>query len=901
MTTLNKQMQGPPKFLDLMPTRLLTLQRHELVSPAKGSEQAFAPDNSMMHIGEGTRFSHYEIRTQLGAGGLGEVYLAEDLKLRRSVAIKFIARHKEISPAAEKRFLREARAASQLNHPNIVTIYEAGETDNHAYIVMEYVEGRSLRELLLACELTPQTTIDIALQISDALAEAHSHNLIHRDIKPENILLTSRERVKVLDFGLARNFGSLTSDQEGPTIVDSLTDSGAIVGTLPYMSPEQLRGDPLDKRSDIFSFGIVLFEMMTGHHPFKGANAFEIASLILKQETVSTELFAPAVPASVTSLIVRILEKDRVRRFESFGEVLNSLESIKNDLNKAEVKLESFTPVGAVRPLSGVSFLNSKVSTVASPNSNVTRPTVLVLPLEAIGSQEENSFIGIGLAYSITTGLAKIRDLSVLSKAASAGQDAPGGRDTRTYARDLGATILLEGEVMRAGNTLRIMVRLSDVESGRVIWGDQYSGVESDLFTIQDTVCESVASALRVRISSDDRERPAIAQPANLDAFERYSKGRAFLERREVTRNIDYALQMFEEAVKLDESFALAQAGLGEAYWLKYEATHEDAWIERAITACDRALILDPKHSQVHLSLGIVYHGTGKVDRAIEEFKSVLEMQPLSDDAPRWLGRCAMERDELESALSHFQQAIKIRPGYWENYTSLGICYYTLGRYEEAAEQFRRLISIQPDNYHGYNNLGAMYYMLGRYQDAIAMHLRAIEIHPAAKAYSNLGSNYFYLERYDEAVAAYRSAIELDPGDDVLYRNLGDALLRSGQPDEASIQFEKAISLLKDALHTNPSRAQLSGRLAICQAKLNRREEASNSIDRAISLEPHNTMLMYKRAVVLSLSGNDDDAAASLRDALRNGYSLSEALRDPDLESLRSRAEYQSLFAKVME
>ena len=289
---------------------LLTLLLDAIGSPTVGGK-SFRAGLQMIHIGQGTSFSHYEIRSQLGAGGMGEVYLAEDLKLRRPVAIKFIARHKEISLAAEKRFLREARAASQLNHPNIITIYEAGETENHAYIVMEYVEGRSLRELLLSGELTPQATLDIALQISEALAEAHAHNLIHRDIKPENILITDRGRVKVLDFGLARNFRSFAADQEGPTIVDSVTDSGAIVGTLPYMSPEQLSGERLDKRTDIFSFGIVLFEMMTGHHPFKGANSFETASLILKNEPVNTDRFSPDLPKTVTLFIRRSIWKWR--------------------------------------------------------------------------------------------------------------------------------------------------------------------------------------------------------------------------------------------------------------------------------------------------------------------------------------------------------------------------------------------------------------------------------------------------------------------------------------------------------------------------------------------------------------------------------------------------------------
>ncbi|MBV9957799.1 MAG: tetratricopeptide repeat protein [Acidobacteria bacterium] len=853
----------------------------------------------MLHIGAGTRFSHYEIRSQLGAGGMGEVYLAEDTRLRRAVAIKFITRHKEISPAAEKRFLREARAASQLNHPNIITIYEAGETDNHAYIVMEYVEGQSLRELILGCDLKPQTTLDIALQISDALMEAHEHNVIHRDIKPENILFTERGRIKVLDFGLARNFSSLVTDQDGPTVVDSLTDSGAIVGTLPYMSPEQLRREPLDRRSDIFSFGIVLFEMLTGVHPFKGHNAFEIASLILNREEVRTDCFAPDVPPSVRALIARVLAKDRDRRFQTFAEVRRELETVLGDVLRGDVGLESFMPaLRQARPLSGVNFRNSQFTTIATPAAPAAPPTVLVLPLEAVGSSPETSFIGIGLAYSITTGLAKIRDLSVLSKSASAGRGAQAESDTRAYARSLGANILLEGEVMRSGQSLRVMVRLSDVESGRVIWGDQYSGDESELFKIQDTVCESIASALRVRVSTDVRDRLAEpAAPLNIEAFELYSKGRAFIERYDIEENIDFAVQLFEESLKLDEEFALAYAGLSEAYWRKYQATREQAWVARAIAAGDRALVLDPRQAQVHVSLGIVYYGTGKTEQAIEEFKSAIDLQPVSDVAYSWLGHCYTRQGLVEEAVASYRKAIELRPGYWENYNRLGICYYSFGRYQDAIEQFRRVITIQPDNHDGYNNLGGLYCLLGRYDDAVAMHLKAIRIHPAGTLYSNLGTDYFYLERYAEAAEAYEKAIELKPGNDIYHRNLGDAYLRLDKKAEAQEQFEQARQLIAQQLTVEANNAPALGRLAIYQAKLGEREEASSSIERALALEPRNTTLMYQATAVYALTGDNVRAMGYLGRALEHGYSLAEAACDPDLEPLRDTSEYQSLIS----
>ncbi|HEX5705700.1 MAG TPA: tetratricopeptide repeat protein, partial [Pyrinomonadaceae bacterium] len=515
---------------------------------------------------------------------------------------------------------------------------------------------------------------------------------------------------------------------------------------------------------------------------------------------------------------------------------------------------------------------------------------------EAVGSQEDNSFIGIGLASVITTDLAKVNGISVLSKAAGAGRAHETGHGARELARELGANILLEGEVMRAGQNIRIQARLTDVETGRVIWGDRYRGDESQLFDMQDSVCRSVADALRVSLSSEVREQMAHPPTTDINAFELYSKARAFLERREIKGNVDFAMRMFEEALKLDPQFAAAQAGLGEAYWLKYDETRDGLWVQRALAASDRALVLDPNQPQVHVSLGIIYQGTGKLTRAVEEFERALSLQPLSDDAHRWLGRCFMQKGELERAISHFKKAIEIRPGYWDNYDRLGVCYYLMGRYEEAAEQFRHVIAIQPDSYKGYNNLGGIYYLMGRYEDAIPMSRRANEIHPTADAYSNLGSNYFYLERYAEAIEAYKSAIELNPGDDILYRNLGDAYLRAGNRPDAEAHYQLAAGLLRKSLLVAPGNAELLGRLAVCQAKLGRTEEALQNIESAASGEPHNTKLQYQKAVVYALAGRDERALEYLAHALSHGYSNSEALRDPDLLSLRDSAEFTSLF-----
>ena len=852
-----------------------------------------------MDIAPGIRLGRYIIGTQLGAGGMGTVYRAEDLDLHRQVAIKFINGERLTHPDARKRLHLEACAASSLNHPHIVTIYEICDTPDYIYIVMEYVKGQSLRRIVTASGIELETVLSIAYQLADALAEAHANHIIHRDIKPENILLNERQQVKLLDFGLAKTIRAARAD-EWATMVESLTRSDILVGTIPYMSPEQLRGETLDARTDIFSYGIILYEMLTGRHPFIGASSIEVAASILKDEAPPRFALPAGLPDALTNLLQQLLEKQRNHRPLSFEAVKRELEAVRRgdtsptgDFGGSIAETLFLTP-SASHPLRRLTHPSQAAGAFARVAAT---PVILVLPLETVGAAEESSFIGNGLAYVITTDLARIEGLTVLSKAAGAGRADLAGREPRATARELGATILLEGEVMRANHRIQILARLIDVESGSVIWGGKHEGDEAELFKIQDAVCASVAAALKVNVTGE-HPRP-VTHPAtiNIVAFELYSAGRAFLERRDHKDKIDVAIQMFEDSLEIEPDFALAQAGLGEAFWMKYEATRDDHWVERALAASDCALMLDPRQSQVHISLGIVYHGTGKIGRAIEAFERAIELQPLNDDAHRWLGRCFLQQNELERARVYFERAIEIRPGYWDNYNYLGIYYHTLGRYKDAADQFRRVIDIQPDNYHGYNNLGAMYYFLGRYESAAEMHRRAIKIQPDADAYTNLGCNYFYLGKYTDAIEAFGHGIELAPHDDVLYRNLGDALLRTGNHTEAATQYELALAQLENPLAVNPDDAPLLGRRAVYQAKLGRMTAALVNIEQAAALEPQNTMLMYQRAVVHALAGDADAALAHLREALAQGYSRPEAARDPDLESLRTQPEYATLVA----
>ena len=830
--------------------------------------------------------TRYRVIEKLGAGGMGEVYKAKDLTLLRTVAIKVISKINPRTPTAEGRFLLEARAASALNHPNVITIHEIGETDEYAYIVMEYVSGHSLRDLISARALTPERIINLCCQICDALVEAHSRKIIHRDIKPENILVSEREQVKLLDFGLAKPLDALSIEDSGAL---PLTDAGVIVGTLAYMSPEQLRGDPLDERTDIFSFGILLYRMITSRFPFSGATPVEIAASILKESPIEITTLPARLPRGIIAITKRCLEKDRDGRYSSFVEIRHEMEALKKELSTQSETLETILlpPPDKKEPA---------LSKAPPEGASLETPTIMVLPLEAVGADESGSFIGIGLAHAIRTSLAKIKGLAVLSKLASLERKAQPEQGARALARELGATIVLEGEVMRAGQMIEVMARLIDVESARVIWGDQHRASASDIFSLQDAVCEGVAAALKVSISNTARHQLARPSTDSLEAFELYSKGRAFLERYDVKENVDLAIQSLEEAARLDQKFALAYAGLSEACWRKYRTTLDGKWVARAIAAGDRALVLDPYQAQVHISLGNIYYETGKTDKAVKKYERAIELQSTSGDALSGLGKCYQRKGDMNRAVSYFDKAIEMRPGYWEYYNNLGACYYSFGRYDDAAEQFRQVIVLQPDNYNGYNNLGVVYSLLGLNEDAAAMHKHAIDIYPNEESYANLGTEYFYLDRYTEAIEAYKAAVSLMPTNDLLYSNLGDAYLRRGDNQSAMEQYEKAILLLNESLKVRRNDADMLGRLAICQAKLHRNEEALASIEQAIAIEPRNITVMYQQATVYALTGHADKAIQCLAGAMSHGYSRSEAERDPDLESLRNSEEYKSLF-----
>lgn len=834
-------------------------------------------EENSLSLSPGQVIDNYRVIELIGKGGMGIVYKAQDIRLERTVAIKVFSK-----PAnnwnAESEYLLEARAGSAINHPNIVTIHEIGETSDITYIVMEYIEAQSLSELINTRSLDSGQILSIALQVCEALAEVHSRRIIHRDVKPANVMVNTRGQVKLLDFGIARPFHTPVLQQNDTLDTNAAAGTGPVAGTIYYMSPEQIRGERLDERTDIFSFGVLLYEMITGRVPFPGNWIMEIARLILKEAPADFDPSGKGLPPQVRDIVMRCLEKDREARFSSFLEINKELQ---------ELKLQSRHQAADIIAVTAAPEFSYKPIAPAIP-------IILVLPVESLGSGGEQS-LGLGLSYMISTNLAKIRGLSVISKAAVERQSLLTNSDAGQLARELGATLLLEGEMMSLIDGYAIMVRLSDVATGYVIWGRQYFGEPSDLFKIQQELCEEIALALKVDISPSDQRRIAPNSADDIEVLELYSKARSLLDRYDLRENVDEAIRLLEEAIKRYPKFALPFSALSNACWHKYLLTMEESWVKQAIAVCDRALILDPYQPEVHIALANIYYNTGRLEQAIESFERAIEIQPASDGALRGIGWCYQKKGDLENAVSYLERAIAARPGCWYYYNDLGKCYYSFGAYEKAAEQFRRVIAVQPDTYNGYNNLGVIYCFLGLYEDAIAMHKRAIEIHPSEEAYSNLGTGYFYLNRYEEAAEEYQRAIILFPGHDMFHFNLGEAYIQLGKQEEALQQFERARCLLANHLKIRKDDGALYARMALYLAKLGRHDEARQHIATALSLEPLNPLLIFQQAVVYTLAGETDQAIESLRAALAQGYSKTEAMHDPNLKSLWQDEEIKSL------
>jgi serine/threonine-protein kinase len=857
----------------------------------------------------GQRVGPYAVIERLGGGGMGEVYLAEDTRLGRRVALKRPSEAFLSAPDARDRLHREASAAGRLTHPNIAAVYDVLDVDAYPYIVMEYVEGETLSTVLARGPLTVERTLEIGLQIADALVAAHARGVVHRDLKPGNICLTADGIAKVLDFGIAKGPPAAQAGTDtGP--LRTITAAGQAMGTPGYSSPEQMVGAAADPRDDVYGVGILLYELLTGRRPFEGVDALELAVATMTKTAALAHQVNPSVPAEVSLVLARAIARDRDERYPSAQDLRDELRRVSRDLATSVTGAVSTSTVAADRRTWRRRTWSIVLLVIASwalplglwwrasrvPQPSRAIPVVAILPFANNSKQAGDAPLAAAMRDVLIANLGGVPGLNVLSKSATGGDSLERG-DPRKLAKNIGATYLVDGSLQRSGTDLMVSVHLVQGDSGVVVWSGSYAGPEKDIFSLQERLAQGVSGAHPIGTSGTAPRRDPNSGTRDVDALSKYGQAVGFLERPDIPGNLQRATSLLRSAIERDPNFALAWARLGEALWAIYQETSEPKWASEATSATSKALTLDQQQPEVWISLGMIHHGTGRREEAITDLDRALTLQPNSDDAHRLMGQVLQALGRNEEAEKHYREAVALRPNYWRHYNLLGGFYYATGRTSDAVASFTRVTELQPDSARGFHNLGAVYYALGDNPNALKFYERALAIEPRAETFSNIGNIHYIEGRYSAAAASFQKAVDASPQDGLLRGNLGDALARLNRKEQARLAYAESVRLDRQALAVNPNDATTLARVATREAKLGERTAAEADITRALTLNANDAEVLYHAAVVRALNRDVDRALASLEQALRNGYSAALAARDHDLDAIRQTPRFRELVA----
>ncbi|MDO8550435.1 MAG: protein kinase [Ignavibacteria bacterium] len=669
--------------------------------------------------------SHYKVLEKLGGGGMGIVYKAQDLNLDRFVALKFLSPNIGADDEEKKRFILEARAASSLEHNNICTVYEIGEAqDGQIFIALAYYDGETLKKKIQKGPLKVTEALDITIQIAEGLSKAHGQGIVHRDIKLANIMITNQGVIKILDFGLAKLSGQ-----------SRITVAGTTLGTIAYMSPEQAAGDKVDHRTDIWSLGVVLYEMLTGEVPFKAEHEIAIIYMIMNEEILPPSSLDRKIPHQVDSLFAKLLQKDQNKRHQNMEELIKELKIIRDEIE--------------------TSTTAAKVKAIA------------VLPFENISPDKENDYFSDGLTEELIINLSRLKNMRIISRTTSM-QFKGTKKDIKTIGREIGARYVIEGSVRKAGDNLRIAAQLIDVENDSQLWAESFKGKLADIFDIQEKVSKDIVDALMLKLSPTEKVGLTKRATLNPEAFDYALRARDALYRL-TKNNVHLAIQLFTKAIELDPRYAVAHAGLGEAYATLYQYFESnDTYLDKAIESSLKALMYDPTLSEAYTALGLAY----------------------------------FDKKHLDEAITYTLKAIELDSENFIAYWILGRIYYTTDRDDEAIQQFKKTIQLNSNFYNAYNDILMTYERRNDVENAKKILEEVLQIIPAylskypddARAHMYHAIHLAEVNRVEEAKAEGKKALELNPGDSLMTYNAACLYARLGDKHLAAVTLRDAVA-----------------------------------------------------------------------------------------------------------
>ncbi len=873
----------------------------------------------------GTELGHYQILERIGHGGMGEVYKARDSALGRFAAIKVIQSERLGDPERRRRFAQEARTASSLNHPNIVTIYEISKERGVDFIAMEYVEGKTLDSLIPDSGMRIGLLLKVAIQVAEGLARAHAAGIIHRDLKPTNIMVTGEGHAKVLDFGLAKlveKQENSSADTAERTSDRTLTGERVIVGTAAYMSPEQAECQPLDGRSDIFSFGAVLYEMATGKRAFRGSSPSSILAAVIKEDPIPAGRLAADLPLGLQRLIERCLRKDPARRAQHMDDVKVQLEDVVQELDTAKLVPEQENEEGKKRRrkrgilglaaalvLAAAIILNvfpavrSRLTKWILPNPLPELRCVAVLPLAVPGSDHREAAFSQGLAESLALRLSTLfpRDSCYVVPARLL-------KDRRItsvaeLAEETGANLALTGELSRSGSDYLATLRLVDERDGRTVAEELVLEPIERSIDLQFSLTTAAVELLGGTLTPPEIRLMSSFGTKSHPAYYLYLRGSGYMGTANGPASLQLAAEDFREALALDAGFADAKVGLGYALMAQAsESAESQGLLNKAQALCEQAAAANPEMVPAELCLGDVQIRKNQLRQAIPHYEKALYLDHFNAAAVSGLCDTYSSLGEAARSETTVRQAISRQPGFWQWHSWLGVDLFLASRYHEAIEELEKATELAPRYYRAFFSLGAAYCETGNWERAAEALKQSIEIHPDAAAFTNLGTACFFQGKLHDAVEHFKTAIVYQEKEEPLtftyYGNLGEALYWApGSREHAYPHLKKAVEMGEAELSSAGRHATRLGRLALYCTLIGNTEKAREYMGQALEIEPGNAENLLKAAVIEQQAGASSRALAFLADALVKGLNREKVRRHPAFSSLRDDPEFREMVA----